>query len=169
MKKTLQVINELEEEGIIEGYAIGDATALLFYTEPALTFDVDIFVFLPGETSMKNLVDLSTLYSFLENKGYHPEKEHIMIEGIPVQFIPVYNVLTREAVTKASLQEYESITIKVLTLEYLLAIMIDTNRPKDRERIGKLIHEGTFDQKILESIVDQYGLRQRWEKLIEST
>ncbi len=51
----------------------------------------------------------------------------------------------------------------------ILAIMIDTNRPKDRERIGKLIHEGTFDQKILESIVDRYGLRQRWEKLIEST
>ena len=47
MKKTLQVINQLEKEKIIDGYAMGEATALLFYTEPALTFDIDVFVFLP--------------------------------------------------------------------------------------------------------------------------
>ncbi|MBI2092238.1 MAG: hypothetical protein HYT75_04505 [Deltaproteobacteria bacterium] len=101
MKKTLQVINALERDGIIQGYAMGGATALLFYTEPALTFDVDIFVFLPSAKKTSALLDIAPLYKHLESKGYRAEKEHVMIEGIPVQFLPVYNSLIEEAVKYA--------------------------------------------------------------------
>ncbi len=166
MKKTIQVINELEDEGIIDGYALGGATALLFYAEPALTFDVDIFIFLPGDEEGKGLVDLSPLYQALATKGYSAEKEHVIIEGIPVQFIPVYNVLVREAVNQASTKEYEGIKVKVLKIEHLLAIMVDTNRPKDRERIGKLLEEVTYDRGHFESILDRHALRKKWEKHI---
>lgn len=93
MKKALKVINDLEKNGIIESYALGGATALLFYTEPSLTFDVDIFVFLPSGADSKKLIDLSPLYVALASKGYRAEKEHVLIEGIPFQFIPVYNAL----------------------------------------------------------------------------
>ena len=164
MKKTLEVINRLEKEGIIEGYALGGATALLFYTEPALTFDLDIFIFLPGVSKTMGLVDLSPLYRFFESEGYTTDKEHIMIEGIPVQFIPVYNSLVEEAVRNASTHEYEGVPIKVLTVEYLLAIMIDTNRPKDRERVRKLLDEVSFSKEMLESIVVRYSLQTRWKK-----
>ena len=166
MKKTLQVINNLQKEKIIEGYAMGGATALLFYAEPALTFDVDIFVFLPDNKNTTTLLDLSPLYSSLKSKGYDAEKEHVMIEGIPVQFIPVYNPLIEDAVKQASIKEYEGIKIKVLSIEYLLAIMIDTNRPKDRERIGKLLDEVSFDQKALELILDRHSLRKKWEQQV---
>lgn len=167
MKKTLQVINNLEKEGVIEGYAMGGATALLFYAEPALTFDIDIFVFLPANKGTKGLVDLGPLYESLQSKGYQAEKEHVMIEGIPVQFIPVYNSLVEEAVKQAATKEYEGVEIKVLKIEYLLAIMTDTNRPKDRERIGKLLEEVSFDQNALESILKRHSLRKKWEKHIE--
>ena len=159
MKKTFQIINDLEKEGVIQGYAMGGATALLFYAEPALTFDVDIFVFLPGDKSLNNLVDLSPLYKTLASKGYSAEKEHVLIESIPVQFIPVYNSLVRDAVEHASVKEYEGVPIKVLTLEYLLAIMIDTNRPKDRERISQLMGVTDYDKKILSSILEKYSLK----------
>ena len=67
MKKTLEVINGLEKEGTIKGYAIGGATALLFYAEPALTFDVDIFVFLPGDTGgSKAIFDQKLLKEILQ-------------------------------------------------------------------------------------------------------
>ena len=36
---------------------------------------------------------LSTLYKCLRKKGYKEQEEHIVIEGIPVQFIPAYNEL----------------------------------------------------------------------------
>lgn len=167
MKKTIQVVNDLEKEGIIESYAMGGATALLFYAEPALTFDVDIFVFLPGDKGAKGIVDLSRLYTSLEARGYRVEKEHVIIEGIPVQFIPVYNALVEEAVKRALVRKYEGVATKVLKIEHLLAIMIDTSRPKDRERIGKLLGEINFDSNVLESILKRHSLLERWEKQVE--
>lgn len=168
MKKTLCVINQLEKEGVVEGYAIGGATALLFYAEPALTFDVDIFIFLPGEKKQSGLIDLSPLYAALQAKGYRAEKEHVMIEGVPVQLIPAYNALIEEAVKNASLEEYEELMTKVVRIEYLLAIMIDTNRSKDRDRLGKVLDEVSFDQKKLSSILKRHRLLQKWEKFLET-
>ena len=168
MKETLQVLNDLKEEGILQEYALGGATALLFYAEPMLTFDVDVFVYLPGKQDLKTLVDLSSLYAALKTKGYTVEKEHVLIKGIPVQFIPVYNALVEEAVKEASKKEYEGVKIRVFKLEYLLAIMVDTHRPKDKERIRKIVEETAFDQKTLEDILKRHGLQNRWEKIVEN-
>lgn len=164
MEGTLRVINDLEREGIIERYALGGATALLFYTEPALTFDVDVFVFLPGAHDRKQLVSLAPLYQALEVRGCRADKEHVLIQGIPVQFIPVYNALVEEAVRKAKTKDYAGVKTKVLSLEHLLAIMLDTNRPKDRERLRHLVNEIRFDKKILAGILDRHGLDKRWRK-----
>ena len=168
MEATLQVLNDLKNEGIFEEYALGGATALLFYAEPMLTFDVDVFIYLRGTDKLRTLVDLSPIYNALKAKGYAAEKEHVMIEGVPVQFIPVYNALVKEAVQEAIDQKYEAVSTKVLRLEYLLAIMTDTNRPKDRERIRKLLGEISFDQKLLKSILKRHALQVRWEKIIET-
>jgi len=37
-------LNALKPDGIIADYAIGGATAVLFYAEPTRTYDVDVFV-----------------------------------------------------------------------------------------------------------------------------
>lgn len=167
MKKTIQVINALVEEGVIEDYALGGATALLFYAEPALTYDIDIFIILHAEQDNNKLIDLSPLYKSLEAKRYFPEKEHVIIEGVPVQFIPVYNPLIEEAVTQAVLANYEGIKIKILKIEYLLAIMIDTNRPKDRERIHQLLDDVSLNQNLLDEILQRHALKEKWENQIE--
>lgn len=167
MKKALQVIHDLEKNGVITGYAMGGATALLFYAEPALTFDVDIFIFLPGDKGFKGLVDLGPLYKALESRGYHPEKEHVLIAGIPVQFIPVYNALVKEAVEKAIVKEYEGVKIKVLKIEYLLAIMVDTDRPKDRERINSLLGNVQYDARMFDEILERYLLQKKWGIIVE--
>lgn len=169
MKKALEIINQLETEGVLQGYAMGGATALFFYAEPALTFDIDIFVFLPENTGKSGLIDLSSLYSALKNKGYLPEKEHVFIEGVPVQFIPAYNELIEEAVKNAVLKDYEGVKVKVVQLEYLLAIMMDTNRPKDRERIGSLINEVKINNDLLKSILERHKLQKNWEQLLENS
>lgn len=168
MEKTLRVIDELEKEGIIESYALGGATALLFYAEPTLTYDVDVFVFLPGDKGGKHLIDLGPLYKALEGKGYRAKREHVMIEGVPVQFIPVYNELVEEALRKALTKKYGAVKTKVIGIEYLLAIMMNTNRPRDRERIAKLLDEGvSFDWRTLKQILKRYSLLTRWEKEVE--
>lgn len=44
-----RVLNELESEGVIATYAIGGAMAMLFWAEPTVTFDLDVFVLLPDQ------------------------------------------------------------------------------------------------------------------------
>lgn len=48
MKATLEVINQMQADGVIGKYAIGGAVAATIYVEPAATLDIDIFVTLPA-------------------------------------------------------------------------------------------------------------------------
>lgn len=167
MERTLKIINDLEKEGVIANYALGGATALLFYAEPALTYDIDVFIFLPGHKGEDaGLIDLGPLYRALSAKGFQAEKEHIMIEGIPVQFIPAYNILVEEAVQRAAPMEFQGVLTRVVGLEHLLAIMLQTDRPKDRERAKTLATEQAMDRKILGDILDRHALRKKWEETI---
>ncbi len=76
---------------MIKDYAIGEAIAALYYVEPLLTYDLYIF-FIPVEESLDVL---SPIYNHLKKIGYKTHKEHMIIEGVPVQFIPVYNELIK--------------------------------------------------------------------------
>ncbi len=95
MEKTIQIINQLKEEKLIIDYAIGGVIASMFYIEATTTFYLDIFIKI--NTAKSKSVSLSPIYNWLKEKGYHFEKEHAIIEGIPVQFIALYNELTEEA------------------------------------------------------------------------
>ena len=44
MKQTLDVINQMEADGVIGRYAIAGAVAAYNYVEPSLTNDLDILV-----------------------------------------------------------------------------------------------------------------------------
>ena len=45
MKHTLEVLNRLVSEHIVDDYAIGGAMGAMFYTEAVTTTDLDIFVY----------------------------------------------------------------------------------------------------------------------------
>lgn len=162
MKKTLSIINRMQEEDLFKKYAIGGGIASLFYIEPVATFDLDIFIIL--NESEKFLLSLSPLYDWLKEKNYTEVKEHVIIEGIPVQFIPVYNELVNEAVLKAERKKYEDITTFVLRPEYLIAIMLKTNRTKDKERLLKMIDEAEISNEQLEKILAEHGLTSAYKK-----
>jgi hypothetical protein len=83
MKRTLQILNELERDGLIGGYAIGGAMGATFYVEPLLTFDLEVFVVVPGNSS--DLISLTPLYDSLRARGYAEDGECVIVEGVPVQ------------------------------------------------------------------------------------
>lgn len=83
MEKTLNVLNELEKNGLLERYAIGGGIAALYYAEPVLTYDLDVFCILPSER--EEVITLSPIYEYLQDKSYKADEEHILIEGVPVQ------------------------------------------------------------------------------------
>src|SRR5438105_7172756 len=99
MRLTLEILNELEREGVFSRYAIGGAMAATFYTEPVLTLDLDIFVAVSPRAT--GLISLEPIYQALRGRGYIEEEACIVIEGVPVQFLPAYNPLIEEALAEA--------------------------------------------------------------------
>ncbi len=89
----------------------------------------------------------------------------ILIEGFPVQFIPAYNELVREAVENAATLKYRDVEARVVSAEYLAAIALQTGRAKDRERVIRLLDEADIDRTVLSRILDSFGLTDRLTKL----
>jgi hypothetical protein len=163
MDKALQVINEMQASGVIKSYAIGGGIAAIFYIEPILTYDLDVF-FTPSQKD-EGLLGLSSIYDYLKKRGYLPEKEHIVIENIPVQFLPVFNELIEEAVDEAVTAEYKDTVTRIIKPEYLMAIMLQTFRPKDRERILKFLEDAEFDKEVLEKVLNKFNLTEKFMRL----
>ena len=156
MERTLQVLNAIERDGVISRYAIGGALAATFYAEPILTLDLDIFVVLPETAG--GLLTLTPLYNDLRRRGYPEAGECVLIEGIPVQFLPAYNALLEEALAEARETLYERTPTRVLRAEHLVAIALQTGREKDRERIRILKEQAPLDRAYLAAVLSRHGL-----------
>ena len=161
MKRTLEVLNELERKGAFSRYAIGGAMAATFYTEPVLTFDLDVFVVLSRGTGQ--LISLAPVYEALRARGYGEEKETVMIEGVPVQFLPAYNALVEEALDQAREIDYEGVPARVLRAEHLIAISLQTGRTKDRARVAMLREQASLDLNLLADILKRHQLEEKWK------
>lgn len=161
MEKALAVINQLEKDGLIGRYAIGGAVAATRYIEPIQTYDLDIFVVLPLSSS--GLISLSPIFTYLKKRGYASQGECIIVEGWPLQFLPVYNSLVEEALERALEVKYGETPTRVLSAEYLAAIMLDTGRPKDHARLIQFFEFNVLDLTVLEDIVVRHGLKEDWE------
>ena len=163
MESTLQVLNALEREELIRRYAIGGAMGATFYVEPVLTFDLDVFVLLPQQTA-DGLVTLTPLYEALRHRGYVEAGDCVLIEGVPVQFLPAFNALLEEALAEAREILYEQTPTRVLRPEHLAAISVQTGRPKDRERVRLLRDQAPMDAAYLTQILARHGLEATWNR-----
>ena len=162
MKRTLEILNELERTGVLSRYAIGGAMGATFYVEPLLTFDLDVFVVLPQAAG--GLVTLAPLYEALRRRGHAEEGECVNIEGVPVQFLPAYNALLEEALREARETGYEDTSTHVLRAEHLVAICLQTGRDKDRERVRIFREQAELDLKYLTEVLQRHGLEAKWKQ-----
>jgi hypothetical protein len=161
VQRTLEILNELEREGAFSRYAIGGAMAATFYTEPVLTFDLDVFVVLSPETGQ--LISLAPVYEALRARGYGEEKEAVMIEGVPVQFLPAYNALVEEALGQAREIDYDGVPARVVRAEHLIAVALQTGRSKDRARVAMLREQASLDLNLLADILKRHQLEEKWK------
>ncbi|HMS39419.1 MAG TPA: hypothetical protein PKE69_04280 [Pyrinomonadaceae bacterium] len=160
--KTISVVNQMTADGIIENYALGGATAVIFYTEPIATEDVDVFVHLkPGGNP---LMEFQPIFDYLKDKGYEMKGEHFYVEGFPVQFLPTGTELLNEAIDEANeFQLTNEVVVRVMTPEHLVAIMLNTGRLKDFLRIGVFIQHEVVNSELLQSILTEHNLAQKWK------
>ena len=163
MKATLQVINQMQVDGIIGKYAIGGAVGATFYLEPSATLDIDIFVsFRNGPGSA--LISLEPLYKYLTDRDYKTEGEYIIIEGWHVQFLPPGDALGDEALSQAIATEVDGLPTWVMTAEHLVALALQLGRAKDFARILQFIDAGVLDTAKLDQILTRYDLLAKWEQ-----
>uniref|UniRef100_A0A7C4TBS4 Nucleotidyltransferase family protein n=1 Tax=candidate division WOR-3 bacterium TaxID=2052148 RepID=A0A7C4TBS4_UNCW3 len=157
MKRALEVLNELKQKQIIKDYAIGGAIAALKWVEPFFTQDLDVFVILEENTSIKGIIDLSPIYEYLKKKGYIWEKHWVVIEGVPVDIFPA-DEFEKKAIEEALEAEYDGVKTKIITPEYLIALFLRTNRDKDIRKMQMLLEQTEVNMKKLRKILVQFGL-----------
>jgi len=165
IEKTIAVINKMTEDGVIENYALGGATAVIFYTEPIATEDLDIFVHIRPDGNP--LTEFQPIFDYLKDIGYEIKGEHFYVEGFPVQFLPTGKNLIDEAVNEANEFELDDHTIvRVMTPEHLAAIMLDTGRLKDYLRIGVFLQHDAVNPEELQHILNKHDLAEKWRENI---
>lgn len=154
----LRALNSMKDEGVIEDYAVAGAMAILFWTEPVPTFDLDVLVFLTA--SDESIVSLDSIYRWTAARGYPASEEHILIEGVPTQFLPSPSPLTDEAIETAETLDYEGVPVKVVKPEYLVALYSEPSArtAKRRERGAMLLEWPGLNRKLLDEILDRHGL-----------
>lgn len=167
MDKALDVINRLERSGVMKRYAIGGQAAVYFHTESMLlTYDLDVFV-MPLAGHGSPALTVSPLYDHLKRKGYRARHQHVLIQGVPTQFIPAYNALVEEAVTRAMARTCGNVRTRILRAEHLLAIMLQMGRPRASIPMRLLLKEGAINRDDMADLVNRYALRREWQALLK--
>ncbi len=152
-------LNALKSDGVVTDYAIGGATAVLFYAEPTRTYDLDVFV-LTDEPAGSPLVSLAPFYDWAAAKGFAASAEHILIHGVPVQFLPAQNALAEDAVASARTLDYEGVSVRVIGPEHLAALAFQAGGARRRERGWQLLEEpGTIDRARFDEIIETHGIK----------
>ena len=164
--RTITVLNNMVENGIIRRYAIGGTVAAMNYLEPALTEDVDVLISFDNP-SPSGLVTLGPIVAWLGSKGYSEwQKEGLIVEGWPVRFLPVADSLDLEAIEQAVMAEdpfgtEAPISTWMLSAEHVVATALKTGRPKDLVRISAFLDTDAVDLDLLGDILDRHGLRDK--------
>lgn len=163
MKKTLEVINQLKNEGLVKDYAIGGAVAALKWVEPFFTRDLDVFIIPLTKIQETTVISFLPIYDSLKAKGYDQwSGQWILIEGIPVEFLPAEG-LSKEAVEEAVEVEFEGVRTKVITPEHLIALFLKAFREKDKMKIGLLLEQAAVDKNKLMGILTRHGLDKKFD------
>lgn len=161
MKELARLLNGMREAGVISDYALFGAAAQMRYTEPVATLDADVLVTVPGP---EGLDKLGPIYRFCATKGYHPEGEAIRVGAWPVQFIPVFSPLTREALGQADTADFEGVPFRVVRAAHLAVIALSVGRAKDFTRILALLESGSVTRQELASLAARHGLAEAWKR-----
>jgi|SRR5882724_842202 len=161
MKLVARLLNEMLAAGVIADYALFGAVAQMRYTEPVATLDADVLV---AVQAPERLDVLAPIYQFCAGKGYSPEGEAVRVGAWPVQFVPLFSELTREALAQADTADFEGVSLRVVRADYLAVIALSVGRAKDFARILALLESGSVSPDGIAALAARHGLSDAWRR-----
>jgi hypothetical protein len=139
------LLNDMRAAGVITNYALFGAVAQMRYTEPVATLDADVLVAVPAPDRLA-------------------EGDAVRVGAWPVQFVPVFSPLTREAVEQAETADFEGIGLRVVRADHLAVIALSVGRAKDLTRILALLESGSVGTEQIAALAERHGLSDAWRR-----
>jgi hypothetical protein len=161
MRELAALLNAMRDDGVVLNYALFGATAQMRYTEPVATLDADVLVALPDPDRIDVL---APIYAYCSAHGYAPEREAIRVGAWPVQFVPVFSELTREALNEAETADFEGVPLRVVGATHLAVIALSVGRPKDHARILALLESDATVSDAVTQLAARHGLSDAWKR-----
>ena len=169
IRNAIEVIVRLAEQGDIGQYAVAGAVAALNYIQPTLTEDLDILISTADfERRESGLILLTPLEEALAKAGYTERRaEGIVVEGWPVQFLPVASDLDAEALADATEINLapvgtEPLLVRVLRSEHIVATALKLGRLKDFARVEAFLEQEAVDLDRLKAVLVRFRLMDAW-------
>jgi hypothetical protein len=168
IRKTIGVIAKLAEQRVIQKYAIAGAVAAINYIEPTLTEDLDILVSVADFEHKSGLILLAPIEKALAGLGYDRRTDlGVLVEGWPVQFLPVASALDEEALEEAIELEIDlsgpsPLKARCLRAEHVVAIAIRVGRLKDLARVQAFLEQKAVDLSALKGVLERHHLASNW-------
>lgn len=178
LDQSIDILNDMIREGIIRRYAIAGAVAAIYYVEVTSTDDLDVLVSFDPDAARapSGLVMLTPILRYLAGRGYDQFRhEGVLVEGWPIQFLPVAGALDAEALAHAAEVELKmpssEVTIKtyVLRPEHLVAKAIELQRPTDMMRISQFLEHRKVEFPVLAEVLRTHHLEERWKRYCRMT
>lgn len=163
-EKVIEILQQMQDEAIIEKYAIGGAFAATLHNEPISTIDLDIFFFL-CEKNDSPILSLTKIYDFAKERDFRFDHEFINIYGWLVQFVEAsHNELWKEAIENAEMVGVGLAKVPVINCEYLAAMWLFAGRAKDYQKIAIFWEAEILDRQKMLDIFIKHGLISKWNK-----
>jgi hypothetical protein len=171
LRRTIGIVVRLAEQRVIGSYAIAGAVAAINYIQPMLTEDLDILISVDGfEKRSSGLLLLGPIEKALAKLGY-AERTNVgyMIEGWPVQFLPVGSALDEEALGQAvdidvARPGESPLNARCLRAEHVVATALKVGRLKDLARIQAFLEQDAVDLRRLKSALERHNLMNAWRE-----
>jgi len=163
LKAIIAEMNELERRGVIETYAVGGSVAMMRYTEPFFTKDLDLFVALHSHGP---LIDLAPLWNHFKKRGAEFRNQWLTWMGVDFEFLPPPGKLEEEAIRNADKTELEGLPTRVFSAEYLIAIYLKIGDRKRLAMVDMLLEQHKkIDRNRLHDILERHSLGEKFDEL----
>ncbi len=161
----IDVLNDMQAQGILAKYAIGGAMAGILHDEVISTIDLDIFFFFTKQQSGL-VLSMEDVYDYAREKGFVFDHEFIHIHGWLVQFVEAsLEPLWRESVERADIMVIDSRDVPVMRPEHLAAMWLSAGRTKDRVKIEAFDDSGVIDREKLGDVLTRFGMMDKWKAM----